>query len=64
MKPLQKILLILKTIVPVIILLLGISCSNPDNQNNTSGQKQSVEEHVHSDDEGHDEHDHDAHDQQ
>jgi cobalt-zinc-cadmium efflux system membrane fusion protein len=63
MKPLEKILLILKTIVPVILLLLGISCSNPNNQNNTSEQNQSVEEHVHAEDGDHDDHDHDAHDE-
>ncbi|MDX1777496.1 MAG: efflux RND transporter periplasmic adaptor subunit, partial [Thermodesulfobacteriota bacterium] len=61
MKPFETFLLILKTIVPVILLLLGISCSSPDNQNNTPGQNQIPEEHVHAEDEAHDDHDHDLH---
>ena len=64
MKPLERILLILKTTLPIIFLLLGISCSNPDNPNNsTSAQNQSAEEHVHAEDEVHDDHDHDLHDE-
>jgi cobalt-zinc-cadmium efflux system membrane fusion protein len=61
MNPLQKILLILKTIAPVILLLWGTSCSNPDNQNNPSPPNQGAEEHIHAEHEAHDDHDHDLH---
>ena len=63
MKPLKRILLILKTIVPIILLLVGISCSNPDDQNKVSDQKQSADEHVHAEDEAHDDHDLHDHDE-
>jgi cobalt-zinc-cadmium efflux system membrane fusion protein len=63
MNPLQKILVILETFVPVILLLLGVSCSNPANQNNTSGQHNISEEHVRAEGEVHDDHDHDTHDE-
>ena len=59
MKPLERILLILKSTVPVFILVIGISCSNNNDQNKPNGQNQSAEEHLHDEAEVHDDHDHD-----
>ena len=63
MKPSKRILLILKIVLPIIFLFAGMSCSNYDNQNMGSDQNPSAEEHIHTEDEVHDEHDHALHDE-
>ena len=63
MKPLERILLILKTIAPILILLVAISCSNSNDPNKTADQNQSGDEHIHDEAEVHDDHDHDLHDE-
>ncbi len=61
MKPLYKILLIIKTVIPVLILCIGLSCSNNNEPNKAADQKQSAEDHLHGEAEVHDGHDHDLH---
>ena len=63
MKPLERILLIIKTILPVLILCVGISCSNSNEPNKATDQKENAEEHLHDAAAVHDEHDHDLHDE-
>lgn len=63
MKPLKRILLILKTALPILILFAGMSCSNPDNQKKASDRNPSGQEHIHTEDEVHDDHDHGLHDE-
>ena len=43
----EKILLIIKTIIPVLILFFGLSCSNNNEQNKAADQNQSAEDHLH-----------------
>ncbi len=65
MKPLERMLLTLKTVVPVLLMFVCVSCSNTDGQTSTTNQDQHSGEHIHSanDDHGdHDSHDHDLHD--
>jgi len=68
MKPLKRMLLTLKTVVPVLLIFFCISCSNTDGQTSTINQDQHSGEHIHSanddhdDDHDHDSHDHDLHD--
>jgi cobalt-zinc-cadmium efflux system membrane fusion protein len=63
MKPLKRILLILETALPILILFTGMSCSNPDNQKKASDRNPSGEEHIHTEDEVHEDHDHGLHDE-
>ena len=64
MKPLERILVILKSTVPVLIIVVGISCSNQDSQTSMSEQNQSGGQHSHSETDDHDDHDHGGHDGQ
>ena len=62
MKSLKRMLLTLKTIVPVLLIFVCISCSNTDGQPSTAGQNQNGGKHIHSETDDHDDHDHDLHD--
>jgi cobalt-zinc-cadmium efflux system membrane fusion protein len=62
MKSLKRMLLTLKTVVPVLFIFVCISCSNTDGQPSTAGQNQNGDKHIHSETDDHDDHAHDLHD--
>ena len=62
MKSLERMLLTLKMVVPILLIFICISCSNTDGQTSMNNQTQHSNEHIHSANDDHDDHDHDSHD--
>jgi cobalt-zinc-cadmium efflux system membrane fusion protein len=62
MKPKKSIFLTFKALFTIFFLMQGIGCFISDEKTTTTLQDQSLDGHIHSEGEAHDEHDHDLHD--